>query len=228
MRILELFSGTESFSNVAREKGHEVFTIDNDEYHSPDWQIDILDIDLHTLRKKLFDMGIDEIDIIWASPPCTTFSVMSNYRHWDFPYPKNSKAAIHMAYVLKTIEIIEELRPKYFFIENPRGLLRKFKFMEKLHRKTVTYCQYGKDYMKPTDIWTNAVDWKPRPMCKNGMPCHQEARRGSHTGIQGKPLGIRATSGWSKANRVARSVVPKELCKEILEVIEDDNRKTMG
>jgi len=30
MKILELFSGTESFSKVARERGHVVFTVDND------------------------------------------------------------------------------------------------------------------------------------------------------------------------------------------------------
>jgi len=40
--------------------------------------------------------------------------------------------------------------------------------------------------MKPTDIWTN-MDWKPRPMCKNGnRECHhQPAPRGSVTGTQG-------------------------------------------
>lgn len=39
--------------------------------------------------------------------------------------------------------------------------------------------------MKPTDIWTNAHFWKPKPMCKNGMPCHVAAPRGSRTGTQG-------------------------------------------
>ena len=29
MKILELFSGTESFSKVARERGHVVFTVDD-------------------------------------------------------------------------------------------------------------------------------------------------------------------------------------------------------
>ena len=59
--------------------------------------------------------------------------------------------------------------------------------------------------MKPTDIWTNALDvWDPRPMCKNGMPCHTAAPRGSQTGTQGL-----------KGN-YERSMVPYELCKEIL------------
>jgi hypothetical protein len=29
MKVLELFSGTESFSKVFKENGHETFTIDN-------------------------------------------------------------------------------------------------------------------------------------------------------------------------------------------------------
>ncbi|MBE44264.1 MAG: DNA methyltransferase [Thaumarchaeota archaeon] len=212
MKILELFSGTASFSKIARSLGHECTTVDNDEYHNPDILIDILDFD-----PKIFK---GDWDIIWASPPCTTFSVMSNYRYWDKLQPRNSKAAINMAWVLKTLEIIKELKPKYWFIENPRGLLRKFPFMEELPRNTITYCQYGTDYMKPTDIWTNFDKWTPRKMCKNGMPCHTEARRGSKTGIQSSG-GIRATSGWSKANRVARAIVPSELCKEILMTLKD-------
>jgi len=218
MKVLELFSGTESFSKVARERGHTTTTIDNDDYHNPDLCKSILDVDIKDIPFKP--------DIIWASPPCTTFSVMSNYRYWDFPYPKNSKACINLAFVLKTLELIKELEPKYWFIENPRGLLRKFKFMEELNKNTVTYCQYGADYMKPTDIWTNCKEWIPRPMCKNGMPCHSEARRGSRTGIQGNVKGgLRATSDWSKANRVARSIVPRELCLEIIKVCESSHKK---
>ena len=42
MKILELFSGTESFSKVAKEKGHETFTIDFNPKFKPDLIIDIL------------------------------------------------------------------------------------------------------------------------------------------------------------------------------------------
>ena len=149
---------------------------------------------------------------------------MSNFNYWDFPYPKNSKACINQAFVLKTLELIDELKPKYWFIENPVGLLRKFKFMKKLPRKTVTYCQYGTDYMKPTDIWTNATGWIPRKMCKNGDDCHTEARRVSRTGIQGNG-GLRQSTGWSKEARVKRAIIPKELCNEIAEFCNGANNK---
>ena len=74
-----------------------------------------------------------------------------------------------------------------------------------IHRHTVTYCQYGDTRMKPTDIWTNAEWWEPKPPCKNGMPCHVAAPRGSVTGTQG----IKGAKG--------RSVIPAELFHEIFE-----------
>jgi len=44
MKILELFSGTESFSKVAREQGHETFTIDNNMEFKPNLCINILNL----------------------------------------------------------------------------------------------------------------------------------------------------------------------------------------
>ena len=87
--------------------------------------------------------------------------------------------------------------------------------MKKLPRKEVTYCQYGLDYMKPTDIWTNAVGWIPRRKCKNNDKCHKSAPRGPHTGIQGE-MGFRQkTWGLTKELRIQRAIIPKELCDEI-------------
>ena len=43
--------------------------------------------------------------------------------------------------------IIEKLNPKYFYIENPRAMLRKLDLIPYPHA-TVTYCQYGFKNMK--------------------------------------------------------------------------------
>jgi len=45
MKILELFSGTESFSKVARERGHECLTVDNNPLFDADLTMDILKFD---------------------------------------------------------------------------------------------------------------------------------------------------------------------------------------
>jgi hypothetical protein len=62
MKILELFSGTASFSNVAKEKGHDVFTIDFDKSFNPDLCIDILefDISMFVISKTLSSFYKDE------------------------------------------------------------------------------------------------------------------------------------------------------------------------
>ena len=44
MKVLELFSGTESFSKECRERGHECFTVDNDKQFNPDLCIDIMEL----------------------------------------------------------------------------------------------------------------------------------------------------------------------------------------
>ena len=106
-------------------------------------------------------------------------------------------------------------QPDYFFVENPRGKLRKLGLFNGIaERTTVTSCQYGDTRMKPTDIWTNNLHsvfnpngWKPRPICKNGDSCHVSAPRGSQTGTQG-----------IKGN-YERSKIPKQLCDEIIKSI---------
>ena len=202
MKVLELFAGSSSFSNVAKEYGYETFTTDYNNFDGIDYVTDILQFDYNELPYKP--------DIIWASPPCTYFSVASIGKHWNKDNtPKSVEAITGMAIVNKTKEIINTLQPKYFVIENPRGKLRKLDLLDNLNRVTVTYCQYGDNRMKPTDLWHN-LDWTPRPMCKNGMPCHEAAPRGSKTGTQGL-----------KGN-YERSKVPYELCKEILEYINND------
>lgn len=204
MKILELFAGTKSFSKVAEELGHETFTSDYDSGFNTHYWVDILEFDTNKLPWKP--------DVIWASPPCETFSVASIGHHWTGGakayIPKTDAAIRGQEYVKKAIKIIEELKPKYWFIENPRGVLRKMTYMQDYpYRHTVTYCQYGDTRMKPTDIWTNCDTWTPRPMCKNGMPCHVSAPRGSSTGTQG----IKTYKD--------RSRVPKELCEEILQTL---------
>jgi site-specific DNA-cytosine methylase len=198
MKILELFSGSRSFSKVAEEFGHDVFCVDIKQFPYTDYIVDVLDFDF---AKVPFIP-----DIIWASPPCTTFSIASCYHHWTKErQPKTDAAKNGIEIVKKTLEILKHFNPKYFYIENPRGLLRKMDFMQTEGiRHTVTYCQYGDKRMKPTDIWTNNFNWIPKPMCKNGMPCHESAPRGSKTGTQGLK------------DSFERSKVPYELCKEIL------------
>ena len=185
MKTVELFCGTKSFSKVAEKLRHETWTSDNDASFEPDYCVDILDFD----HKKAPYYP----DIIWASPPCESFSVGSIGKHWNKDHTPKSERAVHgLAILDRTIDVIEMSKPRYWFIENPRGKMRKVidnmlaDRLGKYKRETICYCRYGDTRMKPTDIWTNCFEWKPENrMCHNGNPDHEAAPRGSKTGTQG-------------------------------------------
>jgi hypothetical protein len=200
MKVLELFAGSRSIGKVADRLAFDVYSSDIEQFGGIDYVTDIMDFDPTKIPFKP--------DIIWASCPCTAFSVAAIGKNWtkvgDDYIPKNPRAEFGLKLVQKTLEIIEHFNPTYFFIENPRGMLRKMPIMADFPRQGVTYCQYGDTRMKPTDIWTNSTKWIPRPMCKNGDPCHVSAPRGSKTGTQGLK------------GSYERSKIPEDLCYEIL------------
>ena len=210
MKILELFAGTRSIGKAFEENGHEVFSIDWDkQFENINWYADISTITAKDIIEKF---GYP--DVIWASPDCTSYSIAAISHHRKREDDGNlapvsdyakfcDKTNIHL------LELIKELNPKYYFIENPRGGLRKMRFMRGLPRYTVTYCQYGDTRMKPTDLFTNHPNPKFKPMCKNGSPCHEPAPRGSKTGTQGL-----------KGSK-ERSRIPKALCEHIVKICEE-------
>ena len=203
MNILDLFAGLggEQRRPFIEGLGHTYTTLDIDPKFNCDITADIM---------KLDELGL--YDFIWASPPCETWSVASIGHHWNKNNtPKTEDAAYMVRLVQHTINLINSHSKIGWFIENPRGKLRKMYFMQDIRRKTVTYCQYGETRMKPTDLWICGFDWEPRPMCKNGDPCHVSAPRGSRTGTQG--MGTYAE----------KSVVPLELWKEVLLAVQGRN-----
>ncbi len=208
MRILELFAGSRSIGSAAEALGHEVFSIDIQDFEGIDLAKDIecvapLDIPFHP-------------DVIWASPPCTTYSIAGISTHRDGQIAKTDFAKKSDRLVQNTLRLIRHYGCTYY-IENPRGMLRKMDFMKGLPRTTVWYCTYGDTRAKPTDIWTNNLQsllningWTPKPECHNGNKnCHHEpAPRGSRTGTQGLK------------GAYERSKIPKELCEAVIKAAE--------
>ena len=214
MKILELFAGTRSIGRAFEKRGHDVYSVE--------WDKKFPDIDLYA---DISGLTADEIlqkfghpDVIWASPDCTTFSIaaISHHRRKN-PETGNLDAVSDYAKFCDAVDqnvlrSIRELKPRYWFIENPRGGMRKMTWMKGLPRYTVTYCQYGDNRMKPTDIWTNHPDPQFKPPCRNGAPCHIRAPRGAKTGTQG----LRGS--------VERSVIPAELCEHIVDICEMEGK----
>ena len=210
MKILELFAGTRSIGKAFEARGHKVFSVE--------WNKDFENIDLYADISKVMAADIlqrfGKPDVIWASPDCTTYSIAAiSYHRRKNPQTGNLDPVSDYAKFCDqtnahVLDLIRELNPRYYFIENPRGGLRKMDFMRDIPRYTVTYCQYGDTRMKPTDIFTNhpAPDFKPP--CKRGASCHVAAPRGSSTGTQGL-----------KGSR-ERAVIPAQLCAHIVDICE--------
>ena len=210
VKVLELFAGTRSIGKAFEANGHEVFSVEwSREFEDIDLYADIMNVTAAEILEKF-----GHPDVIWASPDCTTFSIaaISHHRRKN-PVtgnldPVSDYAKFCDAVDKHVLNLIKELNPTFYFIENPRGGMRKMTWMQELPRYTVTYCQYGDTRMKPTDIWTNHPNPKFKPMCKNGSPCHEKAPRGSKTGTQGL-----------KGSK-ERSIIPELLCKHIVDICE--------
>lgn len=209
MIIFDFFAGTGSSTQAFKDAGHTVITFEFDDYFEATEHVDIFDLTAQELLERY-----GRPDFIWASPPCTAFSVASMGHHWGGGLrayePKTEAARISQELVAHTLKLIAELNPsKGWLMENPRGMLRKLPVVQGLERRSVTYCRYGDKRMKPTDLWGVLPNWKPREMCKNGQPCHEAAPRGSKTGTQG-------LKGAKE-----RSRVPYALGEEILAVLNE-------
>ena len=210
MKVLDLFCGTKSIANAFEARGHEVYTVDWEKGFYP-----TLCADIGTLTAyDIINLCGGVPDVIWASPDCTTYSVAAISYHRRKEPSGNLTAITEYAATCDRINthvvaLIQELAPRFWFIENPRGAMRKMDFMQGLPRYTVTYCQYGDTRQKPTDIWTNHSSPNFKPPCKSGATCHVSAPRGSRTGTQGL------------ANKVEKARIPKLLCEHIVDICEE-------
>ena len=216
MLVFDFFSGTGSSTKAFKDAGDEVISFEIDSQFDATEHVDVMNLSANELLAKY-----GQPDFIWASPPCTAFSVASIGHHWARggvnPIPKTKAAEENQSLVEHTRKLIEELKPKFgFLIENPRGMLRKLPVLADLPRVTITYCQYGDDRMKPTDLWGQVSNWIPRQACKNGDPCHESAPRGSRTGTQGLQ------------DAKTRSMIAPELSAELREAILGNQTFTMS
>lgn len=174
LKVLDLFSGLNGWSAAFKDRGHHVVTLDIDPRFGADFQMDILGLN-----------ALGQWDVVLASPPCETFSVMTIGHYWTGGIgayvPKNDKSRLGLALMNKAFELIDKSQPRYYVIENPRGVMRKV--APRPPDFTTWYCRWGKNYAKPTDLWTNLRG--DFPACRNNSKDHTPAPRGSRTGVQG-------------------------------------------
>jgi hypothetical protein len=188
LRVLDLFSGLNGWTAPFRDHGHDVFSIDLDPRFDADAHVDISDVG------AVLTVVPWRPDIVFASPPCNSFSTMTMGRMWTYGgEPKHPLAVEGRRLVLATLRIITVLQPTYWTIENPRARLRTLDLLAGIPRATISQCQYGTGRQKMTDLFGMLPpSLVLRPRCRNGASCHVPAPRGSRSGTQGGLSGVEA------------------------------------
>jgi hypothetical protein len=214
MSMLELFCGTKSVSKVAEKREYKtIYSVDNRKSTKPTWCGDILEFKYKELPFVP--------DFLWASPPCTTYSVAAGGHHRTKAdmKGKTDTARLHdriLKRVVKMIRYFEKKNPnlKWCF-ENPRGLMMYAKQVEDLQRTRCCYCKYGHKFMKPTDLWSNFP--LTLKMCRNKQKggaefCHHERAPGKKNRGTAKKGGVLGTSSINE-----RYAIPPKLIEAVLD-----------
>ena len=168
MKVLELFSGTHSVGKICEEYGWEVISLD----------LKGADINKNILEWDYTTYPVGHFDIIWASPPCDTFSILRkscigrklkchNGEVCTLELLQKDIVEVGLPILRKTEEIIDYFKPKYYFIENPQTGQMKDYMTHRPHYD-VDYCMYSNwGYKKRTRIWTNLQGFKPKLCDRN-------------------------------------------------------------
>jgi len=173
-----------------------VLGIDNNPKMRQYWQegnvefieFDVTVLDWEELKAILTRKGFEQVEFLWASPPCTQFSLAN---------PKWPRVGIKKAMEIagSCFEAVAILKPKQWLIENPRGRLRH---LARKPKQTIFYSDYDDSIpvQKPTDLWGNVqlpmvphVRRPSKPHGKNDRSCSWDYFRG---GIEAAfvPLGV--------------------------------------
>jgi hypothetical protein len=209
---VDLFCGLGGFSAAFEDaKDWHVVTVDIESRFDPDVQADVLELRPADILDALPVAEWDDMDlfVVLASPPCTQFSLAaSSLERIVDGEPQTPEAREAVALAHHTIGLIQGMAPDYWWVENPRGYLRQFLGDP---QTTVTYCQYGMDYMKPTDLWGEfPKSWHPRS-CNHGDECHAYNTDGDHGG--------KGNCEVIADGAAERALVPYELSQSILDAV---------
>ena len=197
--LLELFCGTKSVGKIAERRGYTVISLDNRPPTDPTICVDLLEWNYKDIATP---------DFIWASPPCTTFSIAAHGVHRNLAHMEGFTEASRVGLLIlrKTLEIIRYFEGKnknlQWCFENPRGFMRHTTEVMGIRRETCCYCKYGHPFKKPTDIFSNfPLDLV---MCRE--------KRGEHVCHH-----KRGKTGIATASMNDRFKIPAELLESIFD-----------
>lgn len=187
--------------------GWDVVTVDINEEFDPDLCADVLELEPADL---LAEIGDYDVLVVLAGHPCTLFSTAGNHDEWDLEsrQPVGERARRHVAMLFHTVGLIRALAPDFWYLENPKR--SRAKWLIGPPDATVTYCQYGMDYQKPTGLWGDHAPGMTYRSCPRGSDCHASNTKDDGTSaVESMP-----------SDAGERSLFPRELSEEILSAVE--------
>lgn len=214
LNVLELYCGSGNISKAFAARGHNTLSVDNRFRKGtcePDLKENIMKL-THQDLTKAFKIKYPEhnhIDIICASVPCQVWSHAAGNTHFRNNLINSSGAEKSIKLLNKTLKLITELSPLYFFIENPRGHLRYWKplidwlVVNNGMIKQTSWGSYGFPTPKPTNIFTNAHSFKLREMQPFGR-------------------GAKSISYFNKMTVVQRQTIPQAFALDLVNYCENN------
>ena len=166
-------SGT--LERYLRSRGdYVVITLDADPANHPVLCGDVADWE--TLVARVLPAAA-RLDVIWASPPCTAFSVARRTGG-------TADVGEALSRALACMDAIHALNPRVWVLENPASGLAALHLQEPMRRYEAcrletSYCHFGAHYRKVTSFWTNLPARLPKP-CTKSRPCRVRVRHGCH------------------------------------------------
>jgi site-specific DNA-cytosine methylase len=215
--VLDLCSGTKSIGKAIKRifvQEYEVVyvSVDSENESHPTFCVDIRKWDFGKELTEKYGKSV-RFDIIWASPPCTEYSLAKSTGVRDF---KTADAIVK-----KCLEIIGALKPRKWYMENPStGHLHKRAFMRSQEgfKNKCCYCRYGRAFKKPTHIWTNVRC--ALKVCTTTTPCKWKSATNSHPLASQK--GPNVTAGNGNGNGLTAGIktikayeIPHSLLREL-------------
>lgn len=169
--LLDLCSGLGGWTAAFRHRGHDCVGLDLNPNLGPDILMDI--IQMAQDPGRALDGYVRKgwrPDAILAGPPCEGFSVGSVGKMWDRTpngfVPKHDTARQGVKVLEAVLMAVAKLQPLYYWIENPRGMMRKMPQMKAYRHVEISQCCYGNVAQKMTDLWGRfPVTWMPRALC---------------------------------------------------------------
>ena len=204
MIVVDICSGYGGWSEAALKRGHTVIRIDNNPVFADVPNTIIMDV------RNIQDLDLPEdVTLMLLAPPCKYLSLASVYHHWDKKgRPKHLDTIEALRIVGWCLDAVDYIKPKYWILENPQGMLRNFLNRPGVALPGVTTWMgsWGGPSIKPTDLWGQLppMEWPEKP---------KEFTKGAGCGKGGRDL--------RPSDPARRAIIPYALSEAVCIAVEN-------